>query len=324
MPSFLDALKWPLNQLAAHIDPMTRAETRQPLRNWLTGPVSRDDRYGEPIHDASSLATVINSLIPHPGQSEEEIIAGTVGTMLPGGGVRAARDLMRGPVPESVVNAIGWHGTPHKFAPTPKNALGEFDLSKMGTGQGAQAYGHGLYVAENPAVAGSPEYRTRAAQQDWRIFQLPDKTWGAKAFRGSGEISPSFASKNDVQQWINDPGHLYKVDIPDEHINKMLDWDKGLSEQAPEVQKAVKAAFAEAKIPDAWKSDPDGQSINAWLSSAMGGKNNAELQQNGSALLRRHGIPGIRYLDQGSRGAGQGTSNYVLFDPSIASILARE
>lgn len=30
-------------------------------------------------------------------------------------------------------------------------------------------------------------------------------------------------------------GSLYKVDLPDEQIAKMLDWDKPLSEQAPNV-----------------------------------------------------------------------------------------
>jgi hypothetical protein len=30
-------------------------------------------------------------------------------------------------------------------------------------------------------------------------------------------------------------------------------------------------------------------------------------------LFRQAGIPGIRYLDGGSRGTGQGTSNFVVF-----------
>lgn len=38
-----------------------------------------------------------------------------------------------------------YHGSPHKFD--------KFDLSKMGTGEGAQAYGWGGYVAEAPSVA---------------------------------------------------------------------------------------------------------------------------------------------------------------------------
>ena len=41
--------------------------------------------------------------------------------------------------------AIVWHGSPHKFD--------KFDSSKIGTGEGAQAYGHGLYFAEAPDVA---------------------------------------------------------------------------------------------------------------------------------------------------------------------------
>ena len=39
--------------------------------------------------------------------------------------------------------------------------------------------------------------------------------------------------------------------------------------------------------------------------------------------LRELGIPGIRYLDQGSRGAGQGTHNYVVFDENIPNIVSR-
>src|SRR5574343_527293 len=43
-------------------------------------------------------------------------------------------------------NAIKvYHGSPHKFD--------KADSSKIGTGEGAQAYGHGLYWAESPVVA---------------------------------------------------------------------------------------------------------------------------------------------------------------------------
>jgi hypothetical protein len=41
--------------------------------------------------------------------------------------------------------------------------------------------------------------------------------------------------------------------------------------------------------------------------------------------LRKAGIPGIRYLDGGSRGAGAGTSNYVVFpgEEGLLKILER-
>ena len=47
-----------------------------------------------------------------------------------------------------------YHGSPHDFD--------RFDLKKIGTGEGAQAYGHGLYFAENEGVARG--YRERLAQ----------------------------------------------------------------------------------------------------------------------------------------------------------------
>jgi hypothetical protein len=42
-----------------------------------------------------------------------------------------------------------------------------------------------------------------------------------------------------------------------------------------------------------------------------------------SAQLREAGIPGIRYLDAGSRGAGQGSRNFVIFDDRLIEILRR-
>jgi hypothetical protein len=39
--------------------------------------------------------------------------------------------------------------------------------------------------------------------------------------------------------------------------------------------------------------------------------------------LNEVGIPGIRYLDQGSRGAGEGSHNYVVFDANTMNIIRR-
>ncbi len=41
-------------------------------------------------------------------------------------------------------------------------------------------------------------------------------------------------------------------------------------------------------------------------------------------MLNSLGIPGIRYLDGGSRSAGNGTRNFVIFDGDTAKILKRE
>ena len=59
-------------------------------------------------------------------------------------------------ITDEMANAVmggmtAWHGSPHTF--------NKFDMSKIGTGEGAQAYGHGLYLAENPEVAKSYQHK---------------------------------------------------------------------------------------------------------------------------------------------------------------------
>ena len=41
------------------------------------------------------------------------------------------------------------------------------------------------------------------------------------------------------------------------------------------------------------------------------------------AALKQAGIPGIRYLDQGSRAAGDGSRNYVVFDENLINIVRK-
>lgn len=60
---------------------------------------------------------------------------------LPGAAKTEGRALAR----EAERGIIAYHGSPHSFD--------RFDMSKIGTGEGAQAYGHGLYFAENEDVA---------------------------------------------------------------------------------------------------------------------------------------------------------------------------
>ena len=45
-----------------------------------------------------------------------------------------------------LIPITAWHGTPH-------NIQGKFDINKVGTGEGAQHFGHGIYFAESPSVA---------------------------------------------------------------------------------------------------------------------------------------------------------------------------
>lgn len=67
---------------------------------------------------------------------------------------QTANALMMGTTAPGGPGFIAYHGSPHNFPPTPRNPHGEFDASKIGTGEGAQAYGVGAaYLAEAEQLA---------------------------------------------------------------------------------------------------------------------------------------------------------------------------
>ena len=142
-------------------------------------------------------------------------------------------------------------------------------------------------------------------------------------------------------QFIKPEGALYKVDLPDDAIAKMLDWDKPLSQQPKNVQEFVKQRAARQiqeanKSVDGWGdlgnpySFMDETSGSQFLQSLRDGSGSLPNITGGggrdvSEMLRDAGIPGIRYLDGGSRGVGEGTSNFVVFpgNENILQILER-
>jgi hypothetical protein len=171
---------------------------------------------------------------------------------------------------------VAYHGTPH-------NIEGAFDISKVGTGEGAQAYGHGMYYAENPVVAtayknilSKPEFTKTAEGVELR-GQLPrmlEESYSELVAKNGiqqtnyGDVTDIVGQKLDRQMkdalkandmdWYNktadmkidlarfkenpppNVGNLYKVDIPDEYVPKMLDWDKPINQQSKEIQEIAK------------------------------------------------------------------------------------
>jgi hypothetical protein len=130
---------------------------------------------------------------------------------------------------------------------------------------------------------------------------------------------------------------IYKIDIPDEVIPNMLAWDKPLKEQPETVQKALKKLGVTQPSPadreaieaakEAFRADPSRENLQA-MNALMGqGRNimGSDIIKQGLATeeaLQQAGIPGIKYLDAGSRESG-GTSNMVVFSPEMMRILER-
>ena len=248
-------------------------------------------------------------------------------------------------LPEGLLGMTAFHGTPHKFD--------KFDLKAIGTGEGAQAYGHGLYFAENPGVAG--QYKKDLSGFDELFIQTKD---GKKVGQALDDIDLEVAKAlemgaNDAGQFPHNtvyyakqrlsgdalarlesygrdartgyqknPGHLYEVDIPDETVSKMLDWDAPLSEQPDNVRKALDGIGI--------KPGPKarGQTIYELAKRRI-----AELEDvpvfdvdeaKASQLHNEAGIPGIRFFDGSSRAKGEGTRNLVVFNPDDIKQVKRD
>lgn len=298
------------------------------------------------------------------GRAGERLAEKTVPQIMKKGGTMA--ELMQALSQGSRSQLTAYHGTPHR--------VDQFDSKKIGTGEGNQTYGYGLYFAENPDVAksymavspsvmpppirtfkgaelepGSPDYHAASLLDSMSLAQArktvagwlenpdPRMTREADGWRKTLDTLNSATSKTDFKQKAN-KGNLYTVDIPDEMVSKMLDFDKPLSQQPKNVQDALaKLGFTVDKkqvdeysdaLLSALSSDAPAdlpkqpldlsvESIYRQLtrnaSSAQAIDNTKNAAAVASEALRQAGIPGIRYLDQGSRGSGKGTRNIVVF-----------
>jgi hypothetical protein len=245
-----------------------------------------------------------------------------------------------------LLGATAYHGSPAIFD--------KFNINKVGSGEGAQAYGHGMYFAENPKVA--EDYAKKLGIEKTSISQLANDYLkqdvppsairmlhdvatsstpieeAARKVQG-GSIALRNESPDVLKNIVSDfrsqsAGNVYKVDIPDESMPKMLDWNKPFNKQTTEVQDIVKKIWKENNIyGDPTKLNGEGiyGSIQAQAlgNTASRGVNRNAASEAASMDLNYYGIKGIKYLDEMSREAGQGTSNFVVFDPSNVRILER-
>ena len=355
----------------------------------------------DPMRNMALTGAMLRGHIPvNPDLVTQTLLDTSVGSGLLSGATGA---VPRG----AVLGANVFHGGPHRWSPEPDFPHGRPRLDKMGTGEGAQAYGYGFYSAEAPGVA--TQYRDdlttlkRRMSMDGEPLPLSqnfDVDEVAKVFnvpKSDALVLKRIVSdlnaqpqQKDIQTYIddikgqidlypaNDPlvqdilaenkkllsvaskykdrltpseGTLYKLDIPDADVAKYLDYDKPLSEQPKSVRDALGdvVKLAEYEI----RKAPDGtfEVTRSILSKAPGsqpgllrGKTysrarelaeelaletikgediyhsfivNHGSDQAASEALRKAGIPGLKYFDQGSRAGGEGTRNYVTWDQDV-------
>lgn len=234
-----------------------------------------------------------------------------------------------------------YHGSPHDFD--------RFDLSKIGTGEGAQVYGHGLYFADNEAVARS--YRDAFAQADmpqkilnslkaidYLGFDTPNQAIRAirsnKDWMKRWDVDPRRSAEEaqaigNINKYVSSPrAHMYEVNINADPA-RFLDWDKPLSQQPQAARDVVNKKFSPPGtnrylddlllVSSTKENGLEYTASGSRIYQALANGNRQEI----SRQLNEAGIPGIKYLDQGSRSAGEGSRNYVVFDDKIIDILKK-
>lgn len=260
-------------------------------------------------------------------------VSGILGAMAVLPAARPAALAAKAATQEAAQGIRAYHGSPYNFE--------RFDLSKIGTGEGNQAYGHGLYFAEAEDVAKAYKGVQGMASAN------PMPNVASKHLQSYGDtpeardmtrlIFPK-ATDAEIEAAINvaknpPPGSMYEVNIkanPDD----FLDWDKPLVQQSAQVQSALRASG----LPPTWRGSPDGAPGDLIYSDlikradanrdALKSKYGDEaLFAKPTELARREmlnqGIPGIKYLDQGSRASGEGSRNYVVFDDKLIDIMRK-
>lgn len=246
-----------------------------------------------------------------------------------------------------------YHGSPHSFS--------RFDASKIGTGEGAQTFGHGLYFAGKEGVARG--YRDKLSSGSL-IVEGAESPLTERSMRdmglGHGAISyirraviegrdpvaalrqvqsnyPVFSRRNnemaDAIAFLESAkgplrehaGHMYEVEIGHPE-GALLDWDATLASQPERIVDALQSIGVNTR-PFSGKYlgyrvdgvQPTGRHAYeeavslARSASAPSRLSRADGSARAAKALSEVGIPGIKYWDAGSRAAGEGTRNYVVF-----------
>ena len=247
-----------------------------------------------------------------------------------------------------------WHGTPHLWNPEPGFPHGRPRLDKMGTGEGAQAFGWGFYIAEDEDVGAV--YRKNLTQgflvdgsevpsgKFNNIYKaamdgdLGEHISYLKAvLAANDELPPHYLldareelslSESLIGKTVTKGGSLYQLDIPDATLPFLLDWDKPLLMQSKQIKELLKKsgdwnAFRANKDNFASPQDTRGAMLGRNLYAYMAWKHGGD--KAASEYLASLGIVGNRYLDGQSRKDGAGSFNYVIWDqPTLDRIAMLE
>jgi len=223
-----------------------------------------------------------------------------------------------------------YHGSPHSFD--------QFNIANLGTGEGAQAYGHGLYFAGNEEIAKHYRDTLAGGPLGSHIYNDINTYFGGyhpvasrsdvvdaikSANMNNGDIQSalkSLADRKEMSEWQSDKEDAAGISqlAQDSSFTKamskkyghmykvklnvkpheLLDWDKPLSEQ-PHVLSAIENRYGDPEI----VMQQLGHDLNTATGRDFHDSMAGTMGDNRGAAqkLQDMGLKGIRYLDASSR-----------------------
>ena len=255
-------------------------------------------------------------------------------------------DYIVGTPPDKLPNVPPGHEAVQDFP------LGRFRMDKVNTGQGAQTYGHGIYQAENEAVARdyyNQLVRAHPAQAAAdRALEMakgdPDGALRYLAVARSNDPSSSqdYARAARIihgKEQSIPPAHMYESDLH-ARPEQFLDWDRPLSGQSAAVRDvlpidvwnqvhhpanrkgygdtAAAQAFSEAGIPGIRYPDENSRATPTWFAKDSQGGYARGFPNEADARVFVDRNPQFTLEPPRSP-----TSNYVVWSPEIIDILSK-
>lgn len=235
----------------------------------------------------------------------------------------------------AVYNQTAYHGSPHKFD--------TFDLGAIGTGEGRQVHGWGLYFAQDRKVAKNYRidlagasytlngkdlndvYRDLERKGEWdKLTVLEDYMVRQDIVEMDGDDYDSSAWKwfKQIYPKIKGEGSLFEVDIPDSDV--LLDEDKPLSEQPLKVRKAILEFYRQR--PDDFIAPKSENDLGASMGYQFYHEVAFQMRREGyeesseraaSETLNALGIKGITYDSE------RDGRCFVVFDDKAISVIER-
>ena len=225
-----------------------------------------------------------------------------------------------------------YHGSPHDFE--------RFDMSKIGTGEGNQSYGHGLYFAQNEDVAKGyrdtlgghhpgdvligdekhPHWASRDVINAYKKLGYDNETAvmashfikehkgdlnaAAAATWSNDKIPDSVADAIFKTEYATPAGHMYQVHI-NAHPDHFLDWDKPFHEQSEHVKRSLRSIPEfDDRVARYGVLDPNHKSkisLGEFINRGVLPHSYDKSGPEFSKAYHAAGIKGVKYLDQGSR-----------------------